>query len=215
MPSKEHFERYIKALSRFDEENSQDPNTEFADGEEVPRELLYANRLTEWVLKLDSEASEALCLAARCQHLCRWMMPRTDYEMTKGGYLKWRSDLKHFHAEKSGRILRDIGYDTRMVEAVQALNLKKNFPGDTDSRTLEDALCLVFLEFQFKALAEKTDSEKVINALRKCWQKMTPRAHKEALKLPYSLVELSLLEQALGIKPLSEAYASTSFMTSP
>ena len=49
---------------------------ETADGLAQPRELLYARWLTDWVLKLCPDASEPLRLAARCQHLCRWMVPR-------------------------------------------------------------------------------------------------------------------------------------------
>ena len=98
-------ERFDAAIRRFDEENSRDPNQENAR----PRELLYAGRLTDWVLKLSPAASEALRLAARCQHICRWQSPRENYPMTRAGYLKWRADLKKFHAEKSGEILREVG----------------------------------------------------------------------------------------------------------
>jgi len=80
---------------------------------------------------------------------------------------------------------------------VQDLNLKKNFPADADCRVLEDALCLVFLEFQFAALAAKTDDEKMINALRKSWEKMTEAARAEALKLKYGEREMSLIQRAL------------------
>lgn len=117
--------------------------------------------------------------------------------MDRVGYLKWRAELKKFHAEKSGQILREVGYDEELAGQVQALNLKKNFPADPDSRIIEDALCLVFLQFQLTDLAAKTDDDKMINALRKSWQKMTPAAHAEALKLPYAPRELSLIEQAL------------------
>ena len=44
--------------------------------------------------------------------------------MTKPGYLKWRAELKKFHAEKSGQILRETGYDAATVEAVQAAGLR-------------------------------------------------------------------------------------------
>ena len=85
-----------------------------------------------------------------------------------------------------------------MIAKVQALNLKKDFPQDPDSRVLEDALCLVFLEFQFAELAAKTSDEKMINALRKAWKKMTPAAREWALKLPYEPREKALLERALA-----------------
>ena len=190
-------ERFDTALRRFDEANAADPNLEPVDGVPQPSELVYAKRLSAWVLRLQPDASEALRLAARCQHICRWEIPRNAYPMDRPGYLKWRAELKKFHAEKSGEILRETGYEESMVEKVQALNLKKHFPADPESRVLEDALCLVFLEFQLSRLAEKTDEAKVINALRKSWNKMTEQARAEALKLPFGEREKALIQRAL------------------
>jgi hypothetical protein len=190
-------EKFEAALRRFDEENSRDPNRETAGGVSHPRELLYAQRLTSWVLKLYPDASEALRLAARCQHICRWESPRENYPMNRAGYLKWRADLKIFHAGKSGAILREVGYDDETIRRVQDLNLKKHFPADAEARTLEDALCLVFLEFQFAALAAKSADDKMINALQKSWGKMTEAARAEALKLNFGTREQALLQRAL------------------
>ncbi len=117
--------------------------------------------------------------------------------MTRSGYLKWREDLKHFHAERAGEILREVGYPEPVVARVQELNLKKNFPNDAEGRVLEDALCLVFLERQLADLAAKTADDKVITALQKSWKKMTPVAHAEALKLSYAPREKELIERAL------------------
>jgi hypothetical protein len=190
--------RFDEAIRRFDAENAQDPNFELHDGVRQPRELAYSKRLTDWVLKLCPKASEELRLAARCQHLCRWQIPRSNYPMTKPGYLQWRTELKKFHAEKSGGILREAGYPEAVVARVQSLNLKKNFPSDPETRVLEDALCLIFLQTQLDDLSEKTADEKVINALKKSWQKMTPAAHTEALKLNYSPRARTLIDQALA-----------------
>jgi len=123
--------------------------------------------------------------------------------MTRAGYLKWREDLKRFHAEKAGEILREVGYPAEVVARVQSLNLKKKFPRDAEGRVLEDALCLVFLEQQFGDLAARTSDHKVINALRKAWKKMTPTAQAEALKLPYDSHQRALLEEAL--RPAAES----------
>ena len=190
--------RFAAALRRFDDVNARDPNTELADDAPQPRELLYARRLTDWVLRLQPDASEALCLAARCQHLCRWEIPRANYPMDRVGYLKWRAELKKFHAQKSAAILRELNYADGLVAQVHALNLKQNFPNDPDSRVLEDALCLVFLEFQFAELAARTDDDKMINALRKSWQKMTEPARQVALKLSFGAHEMALIQRALG-----------------
>jgi hypothetical protein len=186
--------KFEAALLRFDTENSRDPNSENSQ----PRELLYAQRLTNWVLKLCPDASEELRLAARSQHICRWEIPRENYPMTRAGYLKWRADLKKFHAQKSGEILRELGYDENIILRVQDLNLKKNFPSDPETQTLEDALCLVFLQFQLADLAAKTADDKTINALQKSWGKMTEAARAEALKLNYGEREKTLLQRALN-----------------
>jgi hypothetical protein len=190
--------KFQRAIERFDEENARDPNMEIVDGAECPRELVYAERLTDWVLKLKPDASETLRLAARCQHICRWMIPRDTYERTKAGYLRWRTELKKFHAQKAGEILREVGYTDEVIIRVQALNLKKDFPKDPDSRVLEDALCLVFLEHQFAELASRSTDEQMINALRKSWNKMTEQARAEALKLTYGSREHALIEKAIA-----------------
>ncbi len=190
--------RFRDAVQRFDGLNAADPNHEIVDGSPQPRELLNARRLSDWIMTLAPDASEELRLAACSQHLCRWEIPRASYEMTRTGYLQWRTRLKKFHAGKSAGVLRAVGYPEEIVTRVQDLNLKKNFPEDPESRVLEDALCLVFLQFQFAELAGKTDAEKVINALRKSWQKMTPVAHDHALKLYYGARERELLERALN-----------------
>lgn len=189
-------ECFQKAVALIDEENGRDPVAELLDGQPVPRELLYARRLTAWVLRLEPNASEALQLAARSQHIARWKIPRSSYPEGRAGYLKWRNDLKHFHAGLTSEILDRVGYDEAAIERVRRLNLKEG--DDPEARTLEDALCLVFLEFQFTELAARLDREKVINALRKSWNKMTERARETALQLPFSPREKSLLEEALG-----------------
>jgi len=198
--------RFEAAIRRFDAENSRDPNTEIVNGVPRQRELVYAQWLTDWVLKLKPDASEELRLAARCQHLCRWTIARGSYPMTRAGYLKWRADLKVFHAEKAGEVLREAGYPPEVVAKVQALNLKRNFPADPECRVLEDALCLVFLERQLGALARKSTEDKVINALQKSWKKMTEQARAEALKLNYTPQEMDLIKRALSSSaPVSQS----------
>jgi hypothetical protein len=191
-------EQFQTAIRRFDHENARDPNHEEVGGVAQPRELIYAQWLTDWVLRLAPEASEELRLAARCQHLCRWMIPRDEYPMTRVGYLQWREGLKKFHAQKAGEILREIGYPEDTIARVQNLNLKKHFPKDPESRVLEDALCLIFLERQVGELAAKTADDKMINALQKAWKKMTPKAQAIAKTLAYGPHEKQLLEKALG-----------------
>src|ERR1700722_15609440 len=99
--SRKYGPRFLEAWRRFDEENGRDPHLVLVDEVAHPQELLYAERLTDWVLRLNPEASEQLLLAARSQHICRWTIPRQTYEMTRVGYLRGRSDVKQFTAAKA------------------------------------------------------------------------------------------------------------------
>ena len=180
--------RFQDAISRIDAANAQDPR-----GIELP----YAQRLSEWIERLTPDASEELRLAARAQHICRWMSPRESYPAGRIGYLKWREDLKQFHAQKAGEILREVGYDEATTSRVQDLIRKRNFPRDAEGRVLEDALCLVFLETQLAETTDKTGEEKMIGILQKTWKKMTPQARDIALRLPMTDTQRGLVEKAL------------------
>lgn len=186
-----------QAYALFDAANAQDPHMILVDGKEHPKELAFARRLTKAVLKLDPDASEYLRLASRSQHICRWEIPRNTHPMGRAGYLKWRALLKKFHAEKSGEILREVGYDEQTIERVRDLNLKKNLKTDPDCQTLEDALCLVFLEHQFDALIADTEEEKMLGIVRKTWAKMSPHGQEAASSLDFSEQAQAVLEKSL------------------
>jgi hypothetical protein len=194
MPT-ENFEKAIKEIDRF---NSQDPRQRVVDGIAHPQELAYSKILTEWVLKLDPQASEALRIAACGQHISRWTVPRAEYPADRSGYLRWREDLKAFHAEKVGGILRDVGYEEGFIQRVKSLVLKKNIKEDTDAQTLEDALCLVFFETQFMTLMEKTPADKMKILVRKTWKKMGAKGRDMALQMNLPLEEKRFLESALS-----------------
>ncbi len=181
--------QFQAALKEFDAANAQDPR-----GLELP----YAQRLSAWVERLAPEASEELRLAARAQHICRWMIPRESYPPGRIGYLKWREDLKQFHARKAGEILSKLACPETMITRVQDLIRKRNFPRDPEGRVLEDALCLVFLETQFAETNAKTGDEKMLGILQKTWRKMTTQAREIALNLPMSEEQRVLVEKALA-----------------
>jgi hypothetical protein len=181
--------RFQEAIIRVDAANAADPR-----GIELP----YAQRLSAWVERLAPDASEELRLAARAQHICRWMIPRESYPSGRIGYLKWREDLKQFHAQKAGEVLRGVGYEDTIVARAQDLIRKRNFPRDPEGRVLEDALCLVFLETQLAETTAKTGDEKMTGILQKTWRKMTPQAQKIALTLPMGEQCRALIRDALG-----------------
>lgn len=156
------------------------------EGAPRPRQLVEAEHLTSWVLRIDPAASEALLLAARSQHLRRWQLPRSEFPAGRAGYLQWRKRLAVFHAEQASEILGRVGYDTITIEAVRRINLKQGLKQDPQVQTMEDALCLTFLELDSEAFANKHDVSKLATILKKTWSKMSERGRTLALELPFS-----------------------------
>ena len=197
MSDTDRFQRVIRSI---DQANGEDPNSEVVDGVAWPKEQLYGMRMQEWVEELDPGASEALRIAARSQHIRRWEIPRSDYPMDRRGYLRWRTTLYAFHADRASEILRDQEYDAETIERVRALLQKRNLRGDTEVQTLEDAAALVFLVHHLDDFLERDDiaEEKAIDIIRKTWKKMTERGHEAASALALSDESTALLEKALA-----------------
>ena len=189
---------FTQAMEAFDSANSKDPNFIEVNGFEKPYELVYANWLYEWVMKLNPNAKEELQLAAKCQHIKRWEIPRSKYQDGLKGYTKWKKELAEYHADEAGKILKQVGYEEAVIERVRAINLKKNLKTDSDVQTMEDALCLVTLQYQIEGFSLKHDDEKMIGIIKKTWAKMSDRAKEEALKLSYSERVLSLIKNAIA-----------------
>ena len=191
-------DRFRAAIQLIDKANNQDPNKEIHEGKAFPKELLYSRRMSAWLSKFAPEASEELQLAARSQHICRWTIPRKSYPMDRKGYLLWRTELKQFHAQKAGEILAATGYDQDTINRVRSLILKQRLKTDPESQTLEDVVCLVFLDNYFGDFAAKHQSEKVVAILRKTWNKMSERGRKTALSLEFDDREKALIGQAIS-----------------
>lgn len=186
--------RFFNAIEKIDAINAQDPRLE----QGVPQELLYSKRMSDWLLRLDPHAAEALQLAARAQHICRWQIERSAFPLGPVGYRQWRNALTRLHVEKTGEILSAVGYDDSTVIRVQSLMRKERLKLDVESQMLEDVVCLVFLENYFASFSIKHETEKVIDILRKTWAKMSERAQSEALRLPMSSVARDLVGTALA-----------------
>ena len=196
MSDTDRFQRVIRSI---DEANGEDPNSEVVDGVAQPKEQLYGMRMQKWVEDLDPRASEALRIAARSQHIRRWEIPRGDYPMDRKGYLRWRTRLYVFHADRASEILRAAEYDDETIERVRTLLQKRNLRTDADVQTLEDAAALVFLVHHLDDFLKRDDiaEEKAIDIVRKTWKKMTERGHEAASALKLSAESTSLLEKAL------------------
>ncbi|WP_147679165.1 DUF4202 domain-containing protein [Algibacter pacificus] len=190
--------RFEAAIALIDKKNAEDINTYAVAGMEYPKELLYSQRMSRTLLQFDPNASKALQIAARAQHICRWKIARNEYPMDRVGYLKWREDLKQMHAKLTGEILNQVGFDDEFIDRVKAIVLKKFIKKNKESQIIEDVICLVFLDFYFDEFAAKHSDEKIIDILQKTWKKMSDEGHTAALKIKFSDKSLALVKQAIS-----------------
>ncbi len=190
-------QQFQRAVALIDAANGEDPNRETWQGREWPKELLYSQRMSEWLARLAPDADEALRLAARAQHIRRWQVPRDSYPRTRDGYLRWRTVLYEFHAQQAAALLSEAGYDEEALTRVSRILRKRGLKREEDSQLIEDVACLVFLEHYFAAFAPGHDPAKVIDIVRKTWKKMSDAARQAALGLALPAEARLLVEQAL------------------
>ena len=191
--------RLEQAIQLIDQANREDPNREVVDGQEYPKEVLYSERMSAWLEKLRPDASEVLQIAARAQHVKRWVIPRNQYPKTRVGYLEWRTGLYTFHADTAAEIMAQCGYDQTSIDQVKRILKKRGLKKEPDSQLIEDIACLVFLESYFSDFVKDYgDENKIIEIVQKTWKKMSPEAHEAALAMNFPENVAPLVQKALA-----------------
>jgi phosphohistidine swiveling domain-containing protein len=189
--------RFARAIEAFDAINAEDPNhLVFAD-ESGAKELLHARRATYWVHELDAEASESLLLAARAHHLRRWHCPRSEFPEGRAGYHAWRRELQNRHATEAAEVLESCGYSAEETSRVGELIRKRGLGHDADVQTLEDALCLVFIESQLAAFSTQHSDDKVIDIIARSLAKMSAEGRRMSARIPLADREAALVAAAV------------------
>lgn len=177
--------RLDRVLEMIDAANARDPNMEISEGQALPKELLYGHRMSACLQRVVAKPSEALQIAARGQHIRRWEVPRASYPATREGYLRWRTGLYRFHAERLAELMGEAGYEQASIDRVMTLVQKRGIKADAEVQTLEDTICLVFLEYYLVDFAGTQEADKLVAIIRKTWRKMSERGHELALRLPF------------------------------
>ncbi len=191
-------EAYARARAAVDAAHALDPKRA-ADGRAA--ELVYGERVEAWVVRLVPDAAPHLRLAARCQHLERWLTPRASYPLDKVGYHAWRRGLYVKQAERARELLIAAGVEAGEAAEVATWVSKTGLKTNPGTQALEDAACLVFLENEIAdfawAHADYTE-EKFVDILRKTWRKMSPAAQAAALGLELPAPIAALVRKALA-----------------
>ncbi len=189
--------RLREAFAILDGMHREEPAADAAGPANILASVDYHQRLGQWVERLAPGASPALRLAARSQHVRRWSIPRDSYPMTRKGYRDWRDALARFHARTAAEVLVRVGYAAHTVTRVQQLLQKERLHTDPEARTLQDAVCLVFLEVQLEAFSRQHSEEKLLHILRRTWKKMSPPGRRLALRLELPEGAAGLLGKAV------------------
>ncbi|XQW84118.1 DUF4202 domain-containing protein [Thalassotalea piscium] len=187
-----------QVLDAIDRMNSQDPNITTVDQIDHPKELLYGQYMSECLAQYWPNADQYLQIAVRAQHIKRWHLKRSAFPEGKQGYLTWRKALGMFHAQTTKELMLEYGYTDIEAETTASIIRKEHLKTNTQSQTLEDVACLVFLQHYFDEFAAKHSEEKIIRILQLTWRKMSDQGHDIALTLTLPDHLAALVNKALS-----------------
>ena len=182
-------DRLQRALALIDAANAADP---------AGQAELYGQRMSAVLERFAPHAPETLKIAARAQHIERWTIPRSAYPEGRIPYLTWRKELQKLHARRAGEIMAACGYGEDEIARTGSLLRKERLKQDADAQTLEDVICLVFLEFEAPPFIAKHDDEKVKDILAKTAKKMSAKGLEAAGKVVMDGRLARLLGEALA-----------------
>lgn len=171
-------DRLTAALAAIDTANAADPDT----SEGTPAAQLYGQRMTAELSRLDPNAPEVLQIAARGQHIERWMLPRADFPMNRAGYLEWRREQGRRHGARVADIMTAHGYSQADADQAAAMLRKEAIKRDPLTQTLEDTACFTFIRHYLGDFAGTQDPEKLDRIVAKTARKMSAIARARALE---------------------------------
>jgi hypothetical protein len=170
--------RLAQVLALIDAANTADPSRD--DGH--PAAWLYGQRMTEELRRLVPDATEILQIAARGQHVERWLLPRKDYPEGKAGYLDWRREQARRHAVRLAGMMETAGYGPEDRTRVGVLLRKEGLKRDAEVQALEDVICFTFLRWYFQPFAASRDPAEVLDIVTKTARKMSVEGRARALR---------------------------------
>jgi len=170
--------RLTTALDAIDAANARDPDI----SEGAPAALLYGQRMSAELDRLFPDASEVLRIAARGQHIERWVLKRKDFPEGRAGYLAWRTELAKHHAARVGEIMAEAGYPAQDIERAGRMLRKEGIKRDAEVQALEDVICFTFLRWYFAPFAPTQDPENLDRIVARTARKMSPEGRARVLR---------------------------------
>ena len=169
--------RLARALALIDAANAADPTR--VDGH--PAAAVYGARMSAELARLFPQASEPLQIAARGQHVERWLLARSAWPEGRTGYLDWRREQGRRHAARVAGIMAAAGYGADDIAAAGRMLRKEGLKRDREVQALEDTICFVFLRWYFQPFAAARDTQALDKIVTQTARKMSPEARARAL----------------------------------
>ena len=179
--------QYIKAVELINSVHNQDPNSETIDGVDIKAELLYSQRMLSILQKVQPNASLELQMAAQCQHISRWSIPRTTFSMDKKGYYQWRAAIMEHQLSVTSSVLKQAEINEQSIEIVVDTLKNKADKTNINASIIEDTACLTFIKWYLVPFAGQFDPEKAKVILQKTANKMSERGLKLIPELQLSV----------------------------
>jgi hypothetical protein len=167
-----------QALAAIDTANAADPKLE--DGQ--PAALLYGQRMSVELALLHPDPSDVLAIAARGQHVERWLLARAEFPEGKEGYFAWRREQGRRHGVRVAGIMADAGYGAGDCDRVGVLLRKEGIKRDAEVQALEDVICFTFIRWYFQPFAAARTPEELLDIVIKTARKMSAQARARALQ---------------------------------
>ena len=179
--------QYTKAVELINSVHNQDPNSETIDGVDIKAELLYSQRMLSILQKVQPNASLELQMAAQCQHISRWSIPRTTFSMDKKGYYQWRAAIMEHQLSVTSSVLKQAEINQQSIEIVVDTLKNKADKTNINASIIEDTACLTFIKWYLVPFAGQFDPEKAKVILQKTANKMSERGLKLIPELQLSV----------------------------
>ena len=171
-------DRLQTVLTAIDTANAADPTQE--DGR--PAAQLYGERMTAELQRLFPDASEPLQIAARGQHIERWLLPRKDYPEGRNGYLEWRKEQGRRHGVRLADMMAEAGYSQDEQAQVGTMLRKEGIKRDPQVQALEDVICFTFLKWYFHPFAGTQSPEALEKIVIRTARKMSAEGRARVLR---------------------------------
>jgi hypothetical protein len=170
-------DRLARALALIDAANAADP----AQDDGRPAAQLYGERMTAELDRLFPDADDVLRIAARGQHVERWLLARSSYPEGKEGYHAWRREQGRRHADRVAGLMAEAGYDAADCARAGVLLRKEGIKRDAQVQALEDVICFTFLRWYFQPFAAGRDAADLLSIVEKTARKMSAEGRARAL----------------------------------